>query len=591
MEGLAKADKEVLVEIVKFAQKQGLRGDKGGWKDFLNSYDRKFGHSVSDPSRRSSDVLIAFLNTFPGEEQKSFLNMLRRHRAHVTIMTCLQQSLNNDDPFQRLVRLTHEHPHYRARYFFPSENEDWVVIPLGEISKTRKRADVIAIDCEMVLCQNGTEEVVQVCAVDKNLEVKLNLLIKPSYPVVDYRTDITGIVAKDLEEVATSLADAQKSLKKLLMHGTVLVGHSLHNDLQALKIDHRLVIDTAHIFKYADMTLRTPSLNNLCQSVLGYKIRKEGEPHNCVGDAQAAMKLVLAKLEYGFEDPISIEKPQELLGNTEKLLLHRIPAGVTSTELLKLFSPKFDVTIQDNIKRSGQFYATSAIFKDSNEADEAFREAHGLYEKDSSGRPQKLVTLQLTSTKKVNFYIRRMMPFCLPNNSNGQQKDSCQDEIEFVTNIKNDRDEKSGSFKDRKVQLRREDVDKKKNDTVVDDVNEKLKELGKQNDSETRFTSNSLEMEGLCTVGMVDMHAEVSNEKKAKKKRRLDDGKKDSTSEICIFANIKTAGGRADDGNVLCSCKHVEEIDRLKREICQREEEIYNLQKILNEHLAQNLKR
>lgn len=44
----------------------------------------------------------------------------------------------------------------------------------------------------------------------------------------------------------------------------------------------------------------------LAQSVLGYKIRREGEPHNCLTDAQAAMKLVLAKLANGFEHPIAI---------------------------------------------------------------------------------------------------------------------------------------------------------------------------------------------------------------------------------------------------------------------------------------------
>lgn len=44
----------------------------------------------------------------------------------------------------------------------------------------------------------------------------------------------------------------------------------------------------------------------LWQSVLGCALRIEGEPHDCLNDAKAAMKLVLAKLEHGFDDPISI---------------------------------------------------------------------------------------------------------------------------------------------------------------------------------------------------------------------------------------------------------------------------------------------
>lgn len=50
------------------AQKKGMEGSKGGWKQFLSSYDKKIGASLSDPSRRSPEVLLAFLNTFTKEE-------------------------------------------------------------------------------------------------------------------------------------------------------------------------------------------------------------------------------------------------------------------------------------------------------------------------------------------------------------------------------------------------------------------------------------------------------------------------------------------------------------------------------------------
>lgn len=53
---------------MKLVQKRGLEGDKGGWKDFLKSFDKKLGSSVSDPSRRSNDVLVAFLSTLNKKE-------------------------------------------------------------------------------------------------------------------------------------------------------------------------------------------------------------------------------------------------------------------------------------------------------------------------------------------------------------------------------------------------------------------------------------------------------------------------------------------------------------------------------------------
>ena len=120
------------------------------------------------------------------------------------------------------------------------------MIPLGTVSKAMKSKVMLSIDCEMVLCEDGTEAVVKVCAVDHNLEVqnclmlcpnllfdnlstyihsfsqfpqafqdssyfqvKLDELVNPNKAVADYRTDTSGISAEDLEGVTCSLADIQ----------------------------------------------------------------------------------------------------------------------------------------------------------------------------------------------------------------------------------------------------------------------------------------------------------------------------------------------------------------------------------------------
>jgi RNA exonuclease 1 len=43
--------------------------------------------------------------------------------------------------------------------------------------------------------------------------------------------------------------------------------------------------------------------------VLGYELRKAGDPHNCLDDACAAMKLVLAKIERGVDNYIPLIQP------------------------------------------------------------------------------------------------------------------------------------------------------------------------------------------------------------------------------------------------------------------------------------------
>jgi len=75
-------------------------------------------------------------------------------------------------------------------------------------------------------------------------------LVLPSCPVVNYRTELTGITAADLEGVTLTRKAAAKRISKLLTPTTVLVGHGLHHDLHALQLDHPWVIDTSMIFQF-----------------------------------------------------------------------------------------------------------------------------------------------------------------------------------------------------------------------------------------------------------------------------------------------------------------------------------------------------
>ncbi|KAK6151217.1 hypothetical protein DH2020_016149 [Rehmannia glutinosa] len=363
--------KEVLVEMVKLAQKRGMAGCKGGWKDFLKVYDKKFGASLSDPSRRSVDSLAAFLKTFEQDDDlKFFKKLLQCHSNRTEVEQFKKISPDKETAEQRLVRLTLEHPQYPIDYSFPSHEEEWAVIKCSKKSKVMKSTKMLAIDCEMVLCEDGTEALVKVCAVNRNLQVKLDEVVNPNKAIADYRTEITGISAKDLDGVTRSLKDVQESLKKLLSHGTILVGHSANNDLR----DHTRVIDTSYLFKYANGPInRKPSLSLLC---------KKGSPHNCLDDACAAMKLVLARLEGKIDDVIA-EEVQEL--DMAKLLVHRIPVNILTKDLKSVLTG--DCTIEAKVsKKAKDTYSAFAIFKNQQEAIEAFDNLEGDLEKVSKKR-------------------------------------------------------------------------------------------------------------------------------------------------------------------------------------------------------------
>ncbi|KAK9939783.1 hypothetical protein M0R45_016469 [Rubus argutus] len=408
---IATAEKKVLVEIVKLAQKRGMKGAKGDWKQFLTSYDKKFGASLSDPGKRSNDVLTAFLKTFDKEaDLKLLAKVVQCHSNRQAVDQLLKKSPENESPEQKLVRLTLEHPQYPLDYSFPSYNQDWVVTKLKKKSKGMISNAIIAVDCEMVLCKDGSEALVRVCVVDRNLEVKLDELVNPNKEVADYRTEITGVSAADLFGVTCTLADIQKFLKKLLSDGTILVGHSLCNDLQALKIDHTRVIDTAYTFRYSDGHIyRKPSLNNLCKSVLGYEVRKKGSPHNCLDDACAAMKLVLAKVECEVGDTIPSAQEDVPVINMAKLLLHKIPSTVPSEELQNAIPGNFTIEVKKpSVKAKGDIYSAFAIFENEQEAHHAYEKVQGSQEEDSYGRPQKLTEFKLSTGVITNLYVRKM---------------------------------------------------------------------------------------------------------------------------------------------------------------------------------------
>lgn len=49
--------------------------------------------------------------------------------------------------------------------------QGWVVTKLKKKSRVMRSTNVIAVDCEMVLCEDGTEACVRVCIVDCSLKV------------------------------------------------------------------------------------------------------------------------------------------------------------------------------------------------------------------------------------------------------------------------------------------------------------------------------------------------------------------------------------------------------------------------------------
>ena len=158
---------------------------------------------------------------------------------------------------------------------------------------------MFAVDCEMVETGKGLE-LARVSVVDSSLGCIYDALVKPDSEVIDYKTRFSGIDESMLENITTTLADVHSVFGRILPSNCILVGHSLENDLHALKLVHPYVIDTSCLFTPLATPMSKPSLRMLTKKLLGQDIQGEGG-HNSVEDATACMKLVLLKMREGKE--------------------------------------------------------------------------------------------------------------------------------------------------------------------------------------------------------------------------------------------------------------------------------------------------
>jgi RNA exonuclease 4 len=151
----------------------------------------------------------------------------------------------------------------------------------------------VAIDCEMVgVGPNPDKEsaLARVSIVNWNGDQIYDSFVRPKERVTDWRTHVSGIAPKHMIE-ARSFEDVQKDVSQIL-EDTILVGHSIRNDLDALMIGHpkRDIRDTSKHPPYRKIAGGgSPRLKLLASELLGLKIQ-EGA-HSSVEDARATMFL------------------------------------------------------------------------------------------------------------------------------------------------------------------------------------------------------------------------------------------------------------------------------------------------------------
>ncbi|MCO5581525.1 hypothetical protein L7F22_035411 [Adiantum nelumboides] len=114
-----------------------------------------------------------------------------------------------------------------------------------------------------------------------------------------YPCRYSGITQEMMVNVTTTIKDVQMEILKIVSADTILVGHSLENDLAALKLVHKRIIDTALLYRHPRGLLFRPALRILASQFLNRRIQHGNGGHDSTEDAQAAMDLVLLKIRKG----------------------------------------------------------------------------------------------------------------------------------------------------------------------------------------------------------------------------------------------------------------------------------------------------
>ncbi|KAF3173343.1 RNA exonuclease 3 [Orbilia oligospora] len=195
-----------------------------------------------------------------------------------------------------------------------------ILSPSSEItppSSDKKIEKAICMDCEMAFTTKGFEVIRLTATRFPTYEPIVDILVQPYGEVLDLNTRFSGVTQEQFDTAlpyynsslpnkddpkvllrASSPLEAREILFTYIDSSTIIIGHSLDNDLKCMRIIHPRVVDTALLYRHRTPGLRF-SLKYLVKTHLGRFIQtnENAQGHDSREDANEAGNLVRKRIQ------------------------------------------------------------------------------------------------------------------------------------------------------------------------------------------------------------------------------------------------------------------------------------------------------
>ncbi|KAI9030897.1 hypothetical protein CLU79DRAFT_731898 [Phycomyces nitens] len=163
----------------------------------------------------------------------------------------------------------------------------YIKTPVADPAKPR--AGIVALDCEMGYTTAGME-LIRLTVVGEQAKILIDEMVLPSHMIIDLNTRYSGI--KTLAGVKHNLESIREQLFEHIDSNTILLGHGLENDMNALRLIHTNIIDTAALYPHPHGLPYRFGLRTLSTRHLSKFIQEGSDGHDSFEDAQTCMELL-----------------------------------------------------------------------------------------------------------------------------------------------------------------------------------------------------------------------------------------------------------------------------------------------------------